>query len=292
MRFQGPRTGDKYPLGRPKVARRFQRRSFRHRILRLERGRDVGNVALRGILFPVPYCVVRHAIIFIFAVSSTLWAEEFDPLKVVSAARSQVGVTLTYDASYQRLSYPGGDVPADRGVCSDVIVRALRSQGIDLQEEIHNDMRTHFRVYPKEWGLGKPDRNIDHRRVANIMTYFQRRGYSIVLSKDARDYLPGDVVAWTLDNRLKHMGIVADRKTPSGVPLVIHNIGQGAQEQDILFQYDIIGHYRLTEKKADAGPTAPRPRIKKPRVKPPEPQRPTPPTKPSVSEQPEKRPGE
>jgi uncharacterized protein YijF (DUF1287 family) len=153
---------------------------------------------------------------------------------IARAAERQVGVTLHYDPSYVRLKYPGGDVPPDRGVCADVIIRALRDVGVDLQREVHEDMRAHFAAYPKMWGTATPDANIDHRRVPNLMAFFQRRGKRV-----RGDYEAGDIVAWRLPGGLYHIGIVA----PDG-HLMIHNIGRGTQKEDVLNAYEIIGHYR------------------------------------------------
>lgn len=163
---------------------------------------------------------------------------------LVSAARAQVGVTRIYDPAYVELSYPGGDVPPDRGVCTDVVVRALRTQGLDLQQAMHEDMQAHFAKYPQQWGLTGPNANIDHRRVPNQMLWFQRQGWSRPASTQAADYAAGDIVAWKLNSGPLHIGIVSDRKAANGTPLVIHNIGHGTQEDDILFQHTIIGHYR------------------------------------------------
>jgi uncharacterized protein YijF (DUF1287 family) len=167
---------------------------------------------------------------------------------LVLAARKQVGVTVVYDGSYRELVYPGGDVPIERGVCTDVVVRALRAaRAVDLQKLVHEDMRAHFAAYPARarWGASEPDANIDHRRVPNLMTWFKRTGHAQPVSTAAADYLPGDVVAWNLGGNLLHIGIVSDRKAATGVPLVIHNIGAGAREEDMLFRFTIIGHYRL-----------------------------------------------
>lgn len=163
-------------------------------------------------------------------------------LKLVAAARSQVGVTTGYDPSYVRLGYPGGDVDLSTGVCSDVVIRALRSLKIDLQERIHNDMGTNFSAYSKKWALKKPDANIDHRRVRNIAVYFTRRGYAVPISDDPSTYVPGDIVS--LQIPLDHIGIVSDRRK-DGRPLLIHNVGDGAQEEDVLFRWKIVGHYRV-----------------------------------------------
>nr|WP_297351497.1 DUF1287 domain-containing protein [uncultured Caldimonas sp.] len=168
-----------------------------------------------------------------------------DTAQLVRSAREQVGVTLGYDPRYQRLSYPGGDVPMETGVCTDVVIRALRAQRIDLQKEVHEDMRTQFGAYPKHWGLARPDRNIDHRRVPNLMTFFKRRGHALPVSRDATAYRPGDIVTWDLGRNTPHIGIVSDRKSATGEPLIIHNIGAGTREEGGLFAYRITGHYRL-----------------------------------------------
>lgn len=166
--------------------------------------------------------------------------------ELVGAAKAQVGVTLHYDPAYVRLSYPGGDVAPERGVCTDVIVRAYRKLGVDLQQLVHEDMRRAWPVYRMagKWGMKGPDRNIDHRRVPNLTTFFRRHGTELAGSRNPADYRPGDVVAWRLPNGLLHIGMVADRSSPAGVPLVVHNIGAGAQMEDMLFAYSIIGHFR------------------------------------------------
>jgi hypothetical protein len=165
--------------------------------------------------------------------------------RLAAAALAQVGVTLHYDPAYTKLAYPNGDVPLERGVCSDVVIRALRRQGTDLQRLLHEDMKAHFSAYPRNWGLRRPDRNIDHRRVLNLQTYFARRGFALPITKNARDYATGDIVAYTLPGNLPHIGIVAARRTADGArPLLIHNIGAGTQIEDRLFDYEIVGHYR------------------------------------------------
>ena len=185
--------------------------------------------------------------ILLFALSILLsaqtWALQADAL--VTAAREQVGVTLSYDPAYRRLSYPNGDVPLNTGVCTDVVIRAVRQQGLDLQQAVHQDMRANFRLYPKNWGLSRPDSNIDHRRVPNLMTWFKRQGWALPLGQDAERYRPGDIVTWDLGGGLTHIGIISDRQAGSGVPLVLHNIGRGTQEEDILFSFKITGHYRI-----------------------------------------------
>ena len=165
---------------------------------------------------------------------------------IVAAARSQVGKTLSYDPAYVRLAYPMGDIPIEKGVCTDVVVRALRdARKMDLQKLVHEDMTAAFSAYPNNWGLTKPDRNIDHRRVPNLQKYFERKGYSVAVTKKPEDYLPGDLVTSTVTGNRPHIMIVSDKKTPQGTPLVIHNIGRGAQEEDFLFNFHITGHYRI-----------------------------------------------
>jgi len=164
----------------------------------------------------------------------------------VDSAIEQTKHTNEYDPSYVKLAYPGGDVPIERGVCADVIVRAFRGAGIDLQKEIHEDMVRSFGKYPTDWGARKPDSNIDHRRVPNLMTFFSRTGKSIPITSKQSDYLPGDVVAWELDNHLLHIGLVTDAvTTKTQTYLVVHNIGAGARLEDVLMSWKIIGHYRM-----------------------------------------------
>lgn len=166
--------------------------------------------------------------------------------RIVVAARSQIGITKEYDPKYTALKYPGGDVPIRKGVCTDVVVRALRKIGIDLQKEVHEDMLRSFSKYPQNWGLKKPDKNIDHRRVPNLMRYFERHHISLKPANGfERTCVAGDVIAWDLGNGILHVGVVSDRKA-GGVPLIIHNIGSGAQEEDILLKYKSIGHYRVS----------------------------------------------
>ena len=164
---------------------------------------------------------------------------------LAAAAGAQIGVTTIYDPAYVSLKYPGGDVPMERGVCCDVVIRALRKHGVDLQKLVHEDMKLNFSAYPKNWGLKTTDKNIDHRRVPNLMTFFSRKGKSLPVSEDDADYRPGDFVTWMLPGSLHHIGIVADEKVPGTArPAVIHNIGNGAQREDVLRAFKIIGHYR------------------------------------------------
>jgi uncharacterized protein len=181
----------------------------------------------------------------ILILGTALCCAAIKPSQLVVSARGQIGVTVSYDPAYRQLDYPGGDVPKKTGVCSDVVVRALREQGTDLQKELHEDMRRAFGAYPRKWSLKKPDRNIDHRRVLNLMTYFQRQGFAQSMTNKAENFAAGDIVAWDLGGGVTHIGIVSDRITSQRIPLVIHNIGRGAREEDILLRYRIIGHYRL-----------------------------------------------
>jgi len=181
----------------------------------------------------------------LLAVAGNAPAQTADAMKVASAASAQIGVTTQYDPAYSRLAYPMGDVPLERGVCSDVVIRAYRKAGVDFQKLLHQDMRSHFSAYPKKWGLKKPDSNIDHRRVPNLEVFFSRQGKAIADRLTAESFQPGDIVSWRLDNGLAHIGIVSSKKSMFGSrPLVIHNIGQGAQEEDVLFSWRIVGHYR------------------------------------------------
>ena len=151
---------------------------------------------------------------------------------------------VKYDPAYFKISYPNGDVPADKGVCTDVVIRAYRKLGIDLQKEVHEDMRNNFNKYPKNWGLSRPDRNIDHRRVPNLMTFFTRHGTVKKISQKAEDYEPGDIVCWNLGGGITHIGIVSNKKTADRQGyLIIHNIGAGQVLEDCLFRFKIIGHY-------------------------------------------------
>ena len=166
--------------------------------------------------------------------------------KVLENAHAQVGTTILYDPAYVDLKYPGGDVPADRGVCTDVVIRAFRAAGIDLQQTVHEDMKAHFSAYPKNWGLSRPDTNIDHRRVPNLMTFFTRQGKSLPVTATAADYQPGDVVTWSIPGGVPHIGLVVAETSPDDQTrhLMIHNIGAGAKMEDVLFGFKVIGHYR------------------------------------------------
>jgi uncharacterized protein len=164
---------------------------------------------------------------------------------LVTAARNQIGVTVQYNPAYEALAYPGGDVPIQRGVCTDVVIRALReAHGIDLQKEVHEDMKENFSVYPQLWNLKKADPHIDHRRVPNLQTWFRRKGWELPVTDQAGDYLPGDLVTCKVDSGRPHIMLVSDKKDGKGVPLVLHNIGHGTREESVLFYWKLTGHYR------------------------------------------------
>src|SRR5262245_14230538 len=169
--------------------------------------------------------------------------------RIIESAHEQVGVTLYYDPSYSVIRFPGGDVPMVRGVCTDVIIRAYRGAGIDLQLLVNEDMRKAFSAYPRNWGLSRPDPNIDHRRVPNLAVFFTRHGQVLPISTEAKAYKPGDIVTWRLPNGLAHIGLVTDRST-DGRQLIVHNIGAGAKVEDVLFAFTITGHYRYLPRKS------------------------------------------
>ena len=167
--------------------------------------------------------------------------------RLVDAAIERTHHVVRYDPAYVRISYPGGDVPADTGVCTDEIIRSYRGVGVDLQKEVHEDIAGNFDAYPRRWRWlsSRPDPNIDHRRVPNLMVFFARKGESLPLSTRAEDYLPGDLVTWDLGGGVPHIGMVVNqRSTPVGRYMIVHNIGQGPRMEDVLFNWKITGHYR------------------------------------------------
>jgi len=164
--------------------------------------------------------------------------------ELIAAAVAQTRSQVTYDGSYRRIAYPGGDVPESIGVCTDLVIRAYRRVGVDLQVEVHEDMKRAFGSYPQLWGMSRPDPNIDHRRVPNLQALFRRSGAELPPSRDSAAYRPGDLVTWMLPGNLPHIGIVASDTSRAGTPLVVHNIGRGPEIEDALFSYRITGHYR------------------------------------------------
>jgi uncharacterized protein YijF (DUF1287 family) len=180
---------------------------------------------------------------------------------LLEGAYLQVGKTASYDGAYRVIPYPGGDVPIESGACTDVIIRAYRHAGVDLQALVHEDMSRAFDAYPRLWGLRRPDSNIDHRRVPNLATFFQRHGVVLPVTASPDDFAPGDIVTWRLPSGVPHIGIVSDR-AEGATRLMVHNVGQGAKVEDVLFQYQITGHYRYPPKAS--GPRG-QPRSRAPR---------------------------
>lgn len=166
-------------------------------------------------------------------------------LRLADSAYTLTKVDVMYDPQYFSIKYPNGDVPANKGVCTDVVIRAYRKIGIDLQKEVHEDMKKHFHLYPKIWGLKKTDTNIDHRRVPNMMKFFERKGHLLPITLNAHDYKPGEIVCWSLGGGTTHIGIVSRKKVKNTNRYqVIHNIGGGQVLEDCLFHFKIIGHYK------------------------------------------------
>lgn len=184
------------------------------------------------------------AIFFFAGASLTSFSQADFATKLSDAALTLTEQKVQYDPQYFSIPYPNGDVPADKGVCTDVVIRAYRKVGIDLQKNVHEDMKANFNLYPKNWGLRSTDRNIDHRRVPNLMKYFSRFGTVKKITANSDDYTPGDIVAWNLGGAITHIGIVVNKKSPDGRRyMIVHNIGAGQVMEDVLFSYTIIGHY-------------------------------------------------
>ena len=195
--------------------------------------------------FAAPTVPVVFATTAVAAAPSRLPSLSPTVRKVLDNAVSLTRTTHIYDPAYVSIAYPNGDVPRERGVCTDVIVRAFRAAHVDLQKTVHEDMSAHFAAYPTLWGLHRPDPNIDHRRVANLMAYFKRQGQAVAISAKPGDYRPGDVVAWELPGGLRHIGLVSDHRViGTNRCEMIHNIGAGTRLEDVLFAWKITGHYR------------------------------------------------
>ncbi len=183
-------------------------------------------------------------ILFCFSCNLCLSQTIVEQLELSDYALDLTKQNVTYDPSYFAIDYPNGDVPSDKGVCTDVVIRAYRKIGIDLQKEVHEDMKANFVAYPKIWGLTSTDKNIDHRRVPNLMTFFKRKGAEKPISTKATDYKPGAIVCWNLGGAITHIGIVVDKKSKDGKRnLIVHNIGGGQVLEDCLFDFKIIGHF-------------------------------------------------
>lgn len=165
--------------------------------------------------------------------------------KLSNAAIAIIDKDVVYTPDYVSIKYPNGDVPAKTGVCTDVIIRAYRKLGIDLQKEVHEDMKANFSKYPKTWSLTKTDTNIDHRRVPNLEVFFERKGEKLKITQNASDYKTGEIVTWMINGKLPHIGIVTHLKSEDGKRnLIVHNVGGGQVLQDCLFSYEIVGHYK------------------------------------------------
>lgn len=187
--------------------------------------------------------------LLVFLLSSFYLNKELFGIKLAKAAEERTKSVVEYNPTYFKISYPNGDVPKEYGVCTDVIIRSYRSLDIDLQKRVHEDMQVHFSLYPEIWGLTTTDKNIDHRRVANLMVYFTRKGEVKSITSHSQDYKPGDIVCWNLGDGksfygVTHIGIVSSQKSEDGLRYkIVHNIGAGPQLEDCLFNYTIIGHY-------------------------------------------------
>jgi len=188
---------------------------------------------------------MKPTIIFLLILLSSLTrAQDTFFLRLADSALTLTQQHVIYDPHYFTIKYPGGDVPSGKGVCTDVIIRAYRKMGIDLQKEVHEDMAANFGIYPKIWGMKHTDRNIDHRRVPNLMTFFSRKGTVKKISNDPADYQPGDIVAWNLGGNVTHIGMVVNKRSGDNKRyFIVHNIGNGQELSDCLFEYKIIGHY-------------------------------------------------
>lgn len=187
---------------------------------------------------------MKVLVLIILSLSATITIASSE---LEGAALSRLSSHVIYDGSYIRISYPNGDVPSNTGVCTDVIIRSYRKIGIDLQKQLHEDIKDNFSIYPSKriWGLNRPDTNIDHRRVPNLQVFFSRKGSKLSVSRKASDYKSGELVTWMLPGNLPHIGIITSKLSVDGKrPLVVHNIGQGPVLEDMLFKYKITGHYK------------------------------------------------
>ncbi|GAA79954.1 DUF1287 domain-containing protein [Pseudoalteromonas sp. BSi20495] len=191
--------------------------------------------------------MTRFTVFLLSLLSVNAYAASFDD-DIVAALLERTTHNVTYDGSYHSIAYPGGDVPANVGVCTDVVIRSYRLLGIDLQKLVHEDMLKSFELYPSKriWGLTKPDKNIDHRRVPNLQVYFKNHGQVLAKSSNVNDYKTGDIVTWMLPGNLPHIGMVVNELAKdTGNPLIVHNIGRGPEKSDMLFDFKITGHYRF-----------------------------------------------
>lgn len=189
---------------------------------------------------------MKKLLLLLFLIAKPCISQSLDSsIALINAAIELTKQQVTYDPSYFSIDYPNGDIPSDKGVCTDVVIRAYRKIGIDLQQLVHEDMKANFAKYPQIWGLSGTDKNIDHRRVPNLMTFFERKGAAKPISTNPKNYWSGDVVCWNLGGATTHIGIVVDAKSNDGKRnLIVHNIGRGQVMEDMLFDFKIIGHYR------------------------------------------------
>ena len=192
---------------------------------------------------------LKTFVITFFLCFNLIAQQLLDPLKISDSAIELTNKSVIYNGDYYSIPYPNGDVPDGIGVCTDVIIRTFRSVGLDLQKEVHEDMEANFELYPQRLGHNKPDSNIDHRRVPNLMTYFKRQGAEIPITENGKNYLPGDIVSWSLGGGLTHIGVVVNKKSNDNKRfMIVHNIGGGQVLEDCLFNYTITGHYRFLKK--------------------------------------------
>lgn len=169
--------------------------------------------------------------------------------RLSNAAISIIDKNVVYTPDYVSIKYPNGDVPAKTGVCTDVVIRAYRKLGVDLQKEVHEDMKANFNKYPnlKKWGLKTTDTNIDHRRVPNLEVFFERKGKKLAVTQNSNDYKTGEIVTWMIGGKLPHIGIITNKKSSDGKrPMIVHNVGGGQVLEDCLFSYDVVGHFKYT----------------------------------------------
>ena len=185
-----------------------------------------------------------YSLSFLLLISSWNQEKSFQQ-KLADAAITLTKDRVVYNGAYVSIPYPNGDVPTTQGVCTDVIIRAYRKLGIDLQKEVHIDMKSNFSHYPKTWGLKKTDTNIDHRRVPNLETFFTRKGQKLAVTKNASDYKTGEMVTWMIGGKMPHIGIITHLKSRDGKRfLIVHNVGGGQVLEDCLFKYKLVGHYK------------------------------------------------
>ena len=188
-------------------------------------------------------------ILFYFFSSSISFSQNVFFSKLADSTLSLTKQDVVYDPAYFKIPYPNGDVPAHIGVCTDVVIRAYRKLGVDLQKQVHEDMTKNFSIYPTKWGMKNTDKNIDHRRVLNLMQFFTNKDAAVKVSEDPNEYLPGDVVCWDLGEGVTHIGMVIKQKSIDNERhAIVHNIGNGQIIEDCLFKYKIIGHYRYKPK--------------------------------------------